>query len=187
MWNVSPNSSRDLWAITSYFNPCGYRSRYVNYQTFRQNLNVPLLTVELAYGDTCELNAGDATKLIQLRSDQVMWQKERLLNLALEALPPECQKVAWLDCDILFERNDWADLTARTLDDFALVQPFRKVHYLNPDIDCSGPLADQSYLMRDSMASQYVAGALDLDQSSARRMTPAKVRKFGRSRSKSRR
>ena len=32
----------------------------------------------------------------------MLWQKERLLNLALKALPSSCHKVAWLDCDIFF-------------------------------------------------------------------------------------
>ena len=39
----------DLWAITAYFNPFGYRRRRENYGLFRKNLEVPLLTVELGY------------------------------------------------------------------------------------------------------------------------------------------
>ncbi len=155
--------SYDLWAITTYFNPCSYRSRYENYQTFRKHLQVPLLTVELAYGDAFELADTDATKLIQLRSDQVMWQKERLINLALPALPPDCKKVAWLDCDIIFERDDWAHVSSQALEDSVLVQLFSRVGYLNSEVDYSQPLADQCYVERESFASGYAAGNIGLD------------------------
>ena len=40
----------DLWAITSYFNPAGYRRRLANFKTFRKHLQLPLVAVELAFG-----------------------------------------------------------------------------------------------------------------------------------------
>ena len=51
-----------------------------------------------------DLSEGDADILIQLRGRDVMWQKERLLNLALRALPDECRKVVWVDCDVILEQ-----------------------------------------------------------------------------------
>src|SRR4051812_27505421 len=98
-----------LWAITSYFNPMGYRRRLANYKLFHARLNVPLVAVELAYGPDFELNAGDADVLVQLRSQDVLWQKERLLNLAMRSLPSGCRYVVWLDCDIIFEADDWSE------------------------------------------------------------------------------
>src|SRR5262245_24288280 len=95
-----------LWAITCYFNPVGYRRRLENYLTFRQRLRAPLITVELSYGETFQLARGSAEILIQLRGQDVLWQKERLLNVALAAVPPACDKIAWLDCDVVFERSD---------------------------------------------------------------------------------
>lgn len=56
-----------------------------------------------------------------------MWQKERLLNLALAHLPEACQKVAWIDCDILFENPDWAVDAVNLLEDYPVVQLFEKV------------------------------------------------------------
>ena len=64
-----------LWAITSYFNPIGYRRRPANYRLFRERLNVPLVTVELAYGPDFELTQSDADILVQLRGEDVLWQK----------------------------------------------------------------------------------------------------------------
>jgi hypothetical protein len=33
--------SANLWAVTCYFNPCGYRRRAFNYRIFRQRLQAP--------------------------------------------------------------------------------------------------------------------------------------------------
>jgi hypothetical protein len=123
----------DLWAITSYFNPAGFRRRLANYRLFRERLIVPLVAVELAYGPNFELSGKDADILVQLRGHDVMWQKERLLNLALRALPATCRKVVWLDCDVVFERNDWPESLSDLLDRFIVVQPFTQVHHLPRD------------------------------------------------------
>jgi hypothetical protein len=117
-----------LWAVTCLFNPASYTNKIRNYRVFRQSLaaqGVPLLAVELRFGSAAfDLSEGDAEVLLQLRGTDVMWQKERLLNLALERLPPDCDKIAWLDADVVFGRPDWAEETARLLDEYSVVQPF---------------------------------------------------------------
>src|SRR2546421_1639167 len=122
-----------LWAITSYFHPIGYRRRLENYRIFREHLQVPLLTVELGYGRALDLNHRDADILVQYHGNDVMWQKERLLNLALRALPRECGTVAWLDCDIIFQRNDWPEQALRLLEGHALVQLFTHADHVSRD------------------------------------------------------
>src|SRR5919204_6369439 len=114
---------QDLWAITSYFNPMGYRRKLANFKVFREHLTIPLVAVELAYGRDFELGASEAEIIVQLRGGDVLWQKERLLNLALQALPASCRKVAWLDCDLVFASPDWAERTSQLLEQFMLVQP----------------------------------------------------------------
>lgn len=124
-----PHSS--IWAITTYFNPARYRSRRENYRIFREGLRsqgVPLLTVEWAPGDADhELKSHDAEHLLQFRSDDVLWHKERLLNLAVAALPETCQAIAWIDADVTFEDPDWAENALQMLQTHAVIQPFSKV------------------------------------------------------------
>ena len=96
--------AQPLWAITSYFNPMRYGRRLANYRLFREHLPLPLITVELSFGgqEEFDLREGEADVLIQLRGQDVLWQKERLLNVGLGALPSECTKVVWFDCDVVF-------------------------------------------------------------------------------------
>lgn len=116
-----------LWGITAYFNASRYHSKLVNYRIFRNRLTIPLITVELSYDDKFELTQHDASILVQIRGHSVMWQRERLLNVALQHLPPEVNYVAWLDCDIIFTNPQWCHETVELLQRFPVVQPFSQV------------------------------------------------------------
>ena len=111
-----------LWAITTYFNPVGYTRRRLNYRRFKMALDVPLVTVELSFSGAFELTAADADILVQVRGKSVLWQKERLLNIALAKVPKAVEFVAWLDCDIILERSLWSEETIRLLDEYPLLQ-----------------------------------------------------------------
>jgi hypothetical protein len=45
-------------------------------------------------------------------------------------LPPECQAVVWLDCDVAFSNDGWPELTLKALERWPLVQPFRAFHQI---------------------------------------------------------
>ena len=124
-----------LWAITSYFNPVGYNRRLTNYRSYRRLLNVPLITVELSFGTPFELEAGDADVLIQLRGQSVLWQKERLLNVAMQYLPTSCEIVAWIDCDVVFKDETWVKKACKQLEYYPLVQLFTDLYDLGKDVD----------------------------------------------------
>lgn len=156
------NGGQDLWVITTFFNPMGYRSRRRNYHLFRKELAAPLLTVELGREGACELEEGDADRLVRIPSGDTLWQKERLLNVALEHLPGDCRKVAWVDCDLLFLRRDWAAAASEALEHVPLVQPFTRVYHLRRDADPARPVPAEAASWRESIASQYARGALNL-------------------------
>lgn len=81
-----------------------------------------------------------------------MWQKERILNLALRKIPLSCKKVAWLDCDILFKNSNWAVEASKLLDDYPVIQLFENVIRIpkNPSINSA---IEESW---KSFASVYV-------------------------------
>jgi len=116
----------DLWLVTAYFNPLGYVSRRRNYDLFREPIvrgGLNLVTIECAFGDD-DFTLPPSPDVLPVRANDLLWQKERMLNLAVACLPPECAKVVWLDADLLFENPAWAVETSRALERHRVVQPF---------------------------------------------------------------
>ncbi len=54
----------------------------------------------------------------------MMWQKEAMLNIALKKLPSECDKIAWIDSDVIFENDQWIEQTSCLLEKYRVIQPF---------------------------------------------------------------
>lgn len=124
----------DLWVVTSYFNPAGFRTPRQNYCRFADSLassGIRLFTVECAFGDRpFELDPG--ANLLQVRTPDVLWQKERLINLAVSRLPERVDKVAWIDCDLLFDNPAWAVIASAKLDQVPVVQLYGSMTRLAP-------------------------------------------------------
>lgn len=115
--------------ITCYFNPNRYRSKLRNYRLFRESLKVsgiPCITMECHPPGECS-DLAEFDDVHTVISRHIMWQKERLLNLAIARLPKEWDVVAWLDCDVLFENRDWATQAVRQLNSHAVVQLFSHI------------------------------------------------------------
>jgi hypothetical protein len=70
------------------------------------------MIAKLSFDGGFELTKDDADILIQISGGAVLWQKERLLNLAIKLVPLHVKSIAWLDCDVIFDRPDWADSRA---------------------------------------------------------------------------
>lgn len=152
-----------LWAITTYFNPFRRKRRRANYDVFRSRLpmSVRLVTVEHAHDGEFELGDTDADLLVRVSGGDVMWQKERLLNIALQHVPASCQAVAWLDCDIVLSPEDWPARAVAALANHALVQPFSDAYWLGPD-QLPEELPDPAMWEsgRRSLGYQHVRGTL---------------------------
>jgi len=128
------NGNSPLWGITCFFNPMGYRRRLRNYRLFRERLDVPLVTVEVYYGAKPELKEGDASVLIQIPGSDVLWQREHLLTLALRSVPQVCERIVWLDCDLVFVNDEWPEAAAGLLEQFPLVQVFGELREIQAEI-----------------------------------------------------
>ncbi len=117
----------DIWVITCYSNPLRFRTRRQNFHHFADALRTQgahLMVVEMTGPKgSFELDSRDYN-VVRLEGNGFIWQKERMLNIALRHLPPDCQKVVWADADILFENCGWLDATSRALDQWVVVQPF---------------------------------------------------------------
>ena len=125
MSSVEYERPRDLGIVTSYFNPCGFEGRAANFERFVEPIRaagIPLVIVEASFPGDVPLRAEHQSMRIAARD--LMWQKERLLDLGTGWLPASCTKVAWLDADVLFEDPKWAVATSELLENVVVVQPF---------------------------------------------------------------
>ncbi len=127
-------TTNDLAVVCCHFNPMHYRSRLRNYHQFAAAMactDVRLLTVELAFGnDPWELSGDDT---LQIRTRDVMWQKECLLNRGIRQLIDEgYEKIAWVDADVWFHDPMWPTHASRALENHRLIQLFESVHRLQP-------------------------------------------------------
>lgn len=155
----------DLWAITSYFNPMSYDRRRQNYQCFRNALGVPLVAVELSNSEHYELRSADADVIVRTASRSVLWQKERLLNVALQHLPAHVKYVAWLDCDVIFERQDWHVAAAAELRKRPVVQLFASRSDLPRDESYRGAQSTAVVSTHCSVAKHLSTGSSRTDGS----------------------
>ena len=133
--HVRVEAADPLWAIACYFNPSGSARRLSNFRTFRRRLGARLVAVELSFDGGFDLVEEDADRLLRVHGGDRLWQKERLLSLALGALPDDCEHVAWLDADIVFHERDWAERVRDALGRHAVVQVFDRLEEPGPGRD----------------------------------------------------
>lgn len=128
-----------LWGITSYFNPVGFQRPLQNLQRFAENARaqgLPLMIVELALeGAEFVIDESWCDLLVRVRSDEVLFHKEALINIGLNHLPASCDTVAWLDSDVLFENQQWVAETREALERHQVVQPFSHCVWLPADVE----------------------------------------------------
>jgi hypothetical protein len=79
--------------------------------------------VECAFNGTpFELEKSE--RIIRIYANDVMWQKERLLNCAIDAVPRGISKISWLDSDIILEDDLWAVRASDALNKYSVIQPY---------------------------------------------------------------
>ena len=108
-----------LAIVTPFFNPAGYPRVARNFRAFLELLReVPVFPAEISFGRPWVANG------LRLRGSErnVLWQKERLINLAVSCLPASFDRVAWFDGDIVLADARWYSDTDRALDQHPVVQ-----------------------------------------------------------------
>jgi len=105
-----------LHVIIVVSNPCQYARRFILAREFiKRTPNVYI--VELAHGqDDFQVTEKNNPKHLQIRTRTApLWHKENMVNLGVKLLPSDWKAMAWVDADIEFENNKWAEDTLRIL------------------------------------------------------------------------
>lgn len=142
-----------LAVIIPYFNHVGYKNRLINcastYYKYK-SLGVHSVVCELSTTDTFKLDFAD----YRLKSNSVLFHKERIINHVIDTLPPEYDKVAWIDADVQPFDPDWPALVEKALNSYDIVQPFSVMHDLyyageDCDPDVSHSLTSKTPIVAD--------------------------------------
>lgn len=127
--------SGEIWGVMGYFNPLSYRNKL---DTLRKAVasarrqGLKMLVVEaILPGNESPLADHEAEVVLRLPAGSTLWQKERLLNIGIKALPVSCDKIIWMDADIVFLDDEWVAATADLLNRYVVVQPFTSAHWLS--------------------------------------------------------
>lgn len=96
---------------------------------------VPVFVAELLFPNQRPLldAPGDGIAVTHFSAVDVMWHKERLLNLIIAELPAHYTKVAWVDADVIFPDDRWYDRASELLDSYNLAQLFDDARRLDND------------------------------------------------------
>lgn len=120
----------ELAVVTFHWNPAGWTSLRRNYLRFLHEMrwwDVPTFAIEVAYPGQ-EFVADNAWLKIRASDANVLWQKERIVNLAVERLPERFDKIAWIDADILFLDPAWPQRVSWLLESWPVVQMWNRWH-----------------------------------------------------------
>lgn len=122
----------DTAIITCYFNMADYRRPLGNLQRFLWEIgsNYPTYIIELVLeGQKHLLPKAENTILVETKS--ILWHKEQLLNLIKKHVHPRYTKIAWIDCDMTFADDDWLEKVSKSLNEYKVVQCFKKAIWLD--------------------------------------------------------
>jgi hypothetical protein len=125
----------ELAVVCVFWSPAGWRSLHRNYLRFLHEMRwwgVPTYNVEVAY-EGQEFATPDAWLQIRGGREHVLWQKERLINLAVERLPERFDKVAWIDADMIFLDPTWPERVCQMLEEWPVVQMWDTWHCADAD------------------------------------------------------
>lgn len=116
--------------VTCHFNPANWRNSADNYRRFLHEMRwwgLPVFSAEVAY-EGQGFQTSDAFLQIRATSQNILWQKERLLNLVVESLPKTYDSVAWIDADVIFLDRHWVRRTLESLATCPVVQLWSRWH-----------------------------------------------------------
>lgn len=114
-----------LAVLTVFFNPKNYVNLKKNYIEFSKHIkqSADLFTIELSFNGEFFVE-GDNVVRIAGNESNILWQKERLLNILLQHVPDEYTNIAWIDCDIIFNNKNWVRDVNKQLTLYKVVQLF---------------------------------------------------------------
>jgi hypothetical protein len=131
---------RKLYVVVPFFNPHQFKSRVRLYLQFKREMEaagVQLLTVEAAFGEHAfQVTDPCDDWSLQLRTQHLIWHKERLINLGFQRLfqlVRDAWNIGWFDSDVSFVDADWVEKAVHKLMHCEVIQPFSQCIFLGKE------------------------------------------------------
>jgi hypothetical protein len=166
-----PKKERRVAILSTYYNPCRYRNRFDNFVQFVNNIGEDLFVAELAFEPShFQLTSFAPTLQVLGTRRNLLWQKERLLNLLLEHIPANYSEIAWIDCDVVFENTSWRSELMTCLDEYPLVQLFDTAVFMTADDRVNSTVPGMiRFLRANGIRDEADYLAFDNEQNASRR------------------
>jgi hypothetical protein len=119
---------KDMAVCFVYFNASNSKRILMNFlyvQNMMQLAQIPTFTMEV-YS-----NKPAIYKSFRIKSDSVLFHKERLFYLLEKQVPAKYTKLLFLDADIVFDNPNWYDDLSKALDTYDIVHPYEKAIWLD--------------------------------------------------------
>ena len=119
---------KDMAVCFVYFNASNSKRILMNFlyvQNMMQLAQIPIFTIEV-YSDKPAIY-----KSFRIKSDSVLFHKERLCYLLEKQIPVKYTKLLFLDADIVFDNPAWYDELSTALDSYDIVHPYEKANWLD--------------------------------------------------------
>ncbi len=132
--------------ISCYFNPQGSAPRKQAFDTFYESIkHLNHRIVECVIGnDKPQIYTEDNENITLVRTKNLLWHKEALLNGIIKNLPDQFKYVFWVDADVIFTNLNWVIEGVQELQHNRIVQPFEYCVHLDEhetapcfDVDCA--------------------------------------------------
>lgn len=127
-----------LYLLVSYFNYNSNKSRERNIYSFiekNSNSKVKIVVIEAIYNNCNQLKDLNAEVFLHLKYNvkHPISLQDNLINVGIKKLPADWQYLAWIDSDVIFNNENWADNILKELQDKDIVHCFKEADFLNQD------------------------------------------------------
>lgn len=164
--------NENLYIVTVIFNPMQFKSRVKLYKEFAEYIQccgLTMITVEVALGDHAfEVTDRNNPFHLQLRTENVLWHKERGINLGVQKLTdlfPDWKYMAWIDADVRFSDPHWFTHTVLALQHYRVIQPFSQAQFLKYNTEqywitqsMMKKWSTKGYSQKPPIPLQYISG-----------------------------
>ncbi len=120
--------------ISCFFNPQKSPYRLKAFNIFYDSIkHLNHLIVECVVGDT-DPQLEETENIIRVHTENLLWHKESLLNLAVAKLPARYRYVFWIDADVIFTNLNWlVDSVKEFKNGAKILQPFEYCIHMERD------------------------------------------------------